>query len=110
MMFSGKIAFWEGDIETKPGVFVPNIVEKPYVGNITRNYRKFQTAENQQNDNLTVNNQLSIISDLYLRNNWHMIKYVEWNGAKWKVNTVEINYPRITLELGGLYHDKETTP
>lgn len=104
MKFSGVIGFWEKDAEVKPGVYKSQIVERPYTGDITRNYRKFNSAENQQNDNLRVNNQVSIVSDLYLCNNWASIKYVLWNGVKWKVNTVEVGHPRLVLEIGEVYN------
>lgn len=107
MKFSGKIGFWVEDIETKPGVFKPNIIEKSYVGDILRNNRRFQTAQNQQNENLVVNNQISIVSDLYIQQNWCSIKYVLWNGVRWKVSSVDIgSYPRVVLELGGVYNGK----
>lgn len=105
MKFSGKIGFWVEDIEIKPGVFKPNIIEKSYFGDILRNNRRFQTAQNQQNENLVVNNQISIISDLYIQQNWSSIKYVLWNGVRWKVSSIDIgSYPRIVLELGGVYN------
>lgn len=109
MKFSGKVGFWEKDVETIPGVYKPKIVEKPYVGDITRNYRKFQTGENQQNKNLNVNNQISIVSDLYMQKNWSSIKYVLWNGVKWEVNTVDVNFPRLVLEIGGVWNGEEAT-
>lgn len=108
MKFSGVIGFWEKDAEVKSGVYKSQIVERPYTGDITRNYRKFNSAENQQNDNLRVNNQVSIVSDLYLRNNWASIKYVLWNGVKWKVNTVEVGHPRLVLEIGEVYNGEES--
>lgn len=107
MKFSGIVGFWEGDIETSPGVWEPNIVERQYFGDVHRNTRRFQTDSNQSNDNLTVNNQISIISDLYMRQNWNSIRYIIWNNVKWKVNSVEVSYPRITLELGGEYNGAE---
>lgn len=106
MKFHGRIGFWLGDVETEPGVWKPNIVEKSYVGDILRNYRKFQPVSDKVNDDLTINNQFSILSDLYLRENLSSIRYVLWNGARWKINTVEINYPRIILEIGGVYNGK----
>lgn len=106
MKFHGRIGFWLGDVETEPGIWKPNIVEKTYVGDILRNYRKFQPVSDKANDDLTINNQFSILSDLYLRENLSSIRYVLWNGARWKINTVEINYPRITLEIGGVYNGK----
>ncbi len=108
MKFSGKIGFWEGDQEISPGVYKPKIIEKRYTGNITRNFRKFNPVENQQNKNLTLNNQVSIISDLYLRNNWASIKYILWNGVKWSVNTIDVGFPRLVLEIGGVWNGEET--
>lgn len=105
MKFSGKIGFWIKDIEKKPGVYRPEIIEKDYTGDIHRNTRRFQSVENQQNENLKIVNRLSIISDLYMQKNWGSIKYVSWNGVKWSVNSIDINsYPRVILELGGVYN------
>lgn len=107
MKFSGKIGFWIKDVEIKPGVFKPQIIEKNYTGDVLRNIRRFQSVENQQNENLAVNNKLSIISDLYLQQNWGSIKYVSWNGVNWQVSSVDIgSFPRIILELGGVYNGK----
>lgn len=110
MKFSGKIGFWLNDVETTPGVYKSYIEEKAYFGDVKKNIRRFQSAENQQNDNLILNNQLSIISDLYMQANWSSIKYVVWNGVKWKVNSIDItSYPRVLLELGGVYNEKTPT-
>lgn len=107
MKFSGKIGFWVEDAETKPGVYRNKIQEKAYKGDVLKNIRRFQTAENQQNEDLKITNRLSIVSDLYMKNNWPSIKYVEWNGIKWSVSSVDISsYPRAILELGGIYNGK----
>lgn len=107
MKFHGTIAFWKGDVEIRPGVWVPQIEEKPYTGDIYKNARSFQTPGEQQNPNLTLTNQISILSDLYLRENFNSIRYVIWNGVKWSVSQVSIEYPRITLQIGGVYHGQE---
>lgn len=100
------IGFWVGDKKTKPGVYEPNIKELPYTGDILKNYQQFQSVESKQNENLTINNRLSIVSNLYMRNNYHSIKYVKWNGIKWKVKSIDISsYPRVIMELGGLYDE-----
>lgn len=104
MKFVGKVGFWEKEIEVKPGVFRSDIIEKTYTGEVYRNNRRFQSGENQQNQNLVINNQISILSDLYARNNWASIRYVIWNGAKWQVTSVEVTYPRLVLEIGGVYN------
>lgn len=109
MKFSGMIGFWEKDIETKPGVYKPKIIEKKYVGDILNNSRRFQQVENQQNENLRITNRLSIICDLYMQKNWSSIRYVTWNNVNWKVNSVDISpYPRVIIELGGVYNGRTT--
>lgn len=109
MKFSGSIGFWEGDRETRPGIWTPTIVERPYVGDIYRFSHRFQSVNNHQNDDFIINNQISILADLYALQNWASIKYVVWNGSKWKVNSIDVTYPRLTLELGGLYNDENST-
>lgn len=108
MKFHGKIGFWVGDKETSPGIWTPNIEERRYYGDILQNSRRFQPRSNDQNDDLTVNNRFSILSDLYLRENFNSIRYVVWNGVKLSVSNVEIGYPRITLEVGGVYNGETT--
>lgn len=111
MKFSGKIGFWLGDKEVRPSIWNPEIEERPYKGDIIKNTRRFQNGESQ-NDDLVVSNRISILSDLYLRKNWSSIKYVIWNDVRLKVTSIDISYPRVILDIGGVYHGpirKETT-
>lgn len=111
MKFSGKIGFWTSEyVETKPGVYKPDIVEKPYTGDILRNQRRFQPGDNQQNENLVVSNRISIISDLYMKQNWSSIRYVVWNNVNWSVSSIDVSqYPRVLIDLGGVYNGKTGT-
>lgn len=104
MKFSGIIGFQENEEEVKPGVWKPKIVERSYLGEVLRNNRRFVYSD-KQNPNLTTTNQISILSDLYARQNWQSILYVIWNGIKWQVSNVDISYPRLTLDLGGVYSE-----
>lgn len=107
--FHGTIGFWTGDAETSSGIWEPQFVEKKYFGDVKRNSRRFQPNENQ-NDNLVVNVQLSIIGDLYVRENWTSIRYVVWNGVAWKATSINIEeYPRIIIQLGEVYNGKRPT-
>lgn len=105
MKFAGKIGFWLNDVEVSPGVFENKIVEKTYFGDVERNNRVWQQA-NQQNDQLKINNSISILSDLFAQKNLASIRYVIWNGVKLKVSSVSLDYPRIKLEIGGMYDGK----
>lgn len=111
MKFSGKVGFYTQEYkETKPGVYEPEIVEKPYTGDVLRDQRRFQPVENQQNENLIISNRISIISDLYMKQNWASVRYVIWNGAKWKVNSIDVSqYPRVLMDLGGVYNGETGT-
>lgn len=103
------MAKWFGKIgyavtsETRPGIWEEVIVERNYYGDMTRNSRRLQAAS-QVNDDININNELSIISDPYAMNSFHAMCYAEFMGTKWKITNVEVQYPRLILSLGGLYN------
>lgn len=105
------MAKWFGKIgyavtsETRPGIWEEVIVERNYYGDMTRNSRRLQAAS-QVNDDININNELSIISDPYAMNSFHAMRYAEFMGTKWKITNVEVQYPRLILSLGGLYNGK----
>lgn len=100
--YYGKIGYAE-TVETNPGVWTEQITERSYYGDMIRNTRRLQSAE-QVNDNINIANDLSIIADPYAINNFHTMRYAEFMGAKWKISNVEVQYPRLILTLGGLYN------
>ena len=89
--------------ETAPGVWVEDIVEHKYSGDVYRNTRKLQSG-NQVNDGIDISNEISILSDPFANENFHSMRYVTYMGAKWKVSSVEVRYPRLILTVGGLYN------
>ena len=94
----GKIGFTETK-EINPGVWEEVVTVREYYGDVTRNTRRFQSSENL-NDNVVVSNDISIVADPYAIQNFHSIRYIEFMGAKWKINNVEVSYPRLILTLG----------
>lgn len=98
----GKIGFAETK-ETSPGVWEEQITEREYFGDLTRNTRRLQLSE-YLNDDVTIANEISIISDPFANQNFHAMRYVEFMGTKWKVSTVEVQYPRLILSLGDIYN------
>ena len=89
--------------ETAPGVWTETIVERSYYGDLIRNTRKLQTAS-QVNDDINVSNEISIVADPYANENFHSMKYAEFMGTKWKITSVEVQYPRLVLTIGGVYN------
>ena len=103
--FYGKIGFAES-VETAPGVWEEPIVERNYYGEVVRNTRKL-VASNHLNDDISINNEISIIADPYAKDNFHSMRYVEFMGAAWEITSVEVQYPRLILSLGGVYNAKQ---
>ena len=100
--WAGKIGFAVPK-ETAPGVWKDAIVQRTYYGDMTRNTRRLQSSGNL-NDNLVITNELSIIADPYANENFHAIRYAEFMGTKWKINSVQVQFPRLILELGEVYN------
>lgn len=92
-------------VETSPGVWVEQITERSYYGDIRRNTRKLQSTEHL-NDDVTIANDISIVADPFAYQNFHAIRYVGFMGAKWKVSNIEVQHPRLSLTTGGLYNGK----
>ena len=100
--YYGKIGFAES-VESAPGVHVEKIVERNYYGELVRNSRRLQSA-NQLNDNINISNEISIVADPYADKNFHMMRYIEFMGTKWKINNVEVQSPRLILTVGGVWN------
>ena len=103
MKFYGKVGFIK-EVE-KPegsGIYVPEIIEKEYAGSIEQIVQKWQPAE-QVNDNIIFYNKFNLFVDPYTLENLGYMRYIEWQNSKWKISSISVNYPRISVEIGGLY-------
>lgn len=106
MRWYGKIGY-ATSVETSPGVWEDKITDKYYRGEIIRNSSRWNNS-NSINGDLTVSNQISILSDPYIIGNFQNIRYVEFMGTLWKVTEVTMQYPRLVLTLGGVYNEQQT--
>lgn len=100
--YYGRVGYAE-TVETSPGVWEEVLAERKYYGDVIRNSRRWENGESL-NDNLTVNNSISIIADDYAYKHFAFIRYVEWMGCLWKPSNVEVQRPRIILQIGGVYN------
>ena len=90
-------------VETESSLYEPKVTEHECFGELLRDTRRMQTGD-KVNDDLTLANTLSILADPALYEHFTAIQYAEIMGAKWKVTEVQVDFPRLTLTLGGLYH------
>ncbi len=103
--FYGAIGYAETK-ETSPGVWEEEITEREYFGDLIRSSRRLQASDNL-NDNIVINNEISIVSDPYAYENFHAMRYVVFMGAKWKIASVEAQYPRLIISIGEVYNEQK---
>lgn len=104
--FYGTVGYVE-TVETAPSVWDEQTIERQYYGDVVKNTKRYEKGEGL-NDNLNVNNTISIVADAYAEQHFFAIRYVEWMGARWKVSSVDVQRPRLILSLGGVYNGPET--
>lgn len=102
--FYGKVGYGESQ-ETEPGsgVWDDVITEVYYTGDVVRNIRQLKDGT-YLNDDLSVSNSISIVADAYANEHFFAIRYVEWAGTLWRVTSVEVQSPRLILNLGEVYN------
>lgn len=100
--FFGRVGYGE-TVESAPGVWVDEIVEYSYFGDVIRDSRELRQGENLNMD-LSVQNSISIVADEYANEHFFAIRYVEWAGSLWTISSVEVQRPRLLLRLGEVYN------
>ena len=99
----GKVGYAD-DVETEPGLWEHQIIEKDYYGDLIRTRWIQQTPSDGINDNIMIATDISIVADPYAMNHCSTMIYAEVMGIKWKVTDVLPEYPRLTLTLGGVWN------
>ena len=103
--FYGVIGY-VNTVETEPGVWEEQLVERSYYGDLVRNTSKFQTSGGV-NDDINISNEISIVADPYAIQNFSSMRYVEFMGSNLKITNVEVRYPRLVLSVGGVYNGEQ---
>lgn len=108
--YFGNVGY-RATVETEPGIWEETIVDRPYYGDVLRNYVRndFNSSLTTTNRTPTCNNSISILADPYAFENFHNIAYAVYMGTKWTVSNVEVQYPRLILSLGGVYSGENKT-
>lgn len=101
----GKVGYSETE-ETAPGVWTPpHDTVREYYGDIVSNSTRWSGNPDSTNDNLTVNTRISIVADAFAFEKFYSIKWIEFMGVRWKVDSVDPNQPpRLILTLGGVWN------
>lgn len=98
-------------VETEPGIWEEQIIERPYSGDLVRNYGKHESSGGV-NDNISIDNEVDIVADPYAMEHFFAMKYIKFQmpklGGTWKITNAEVIYPRIKLTIGGVYNVNES--
>lgn len=102
--YCGRIGYAQ-TVEKNPGVWVEDIIERTYFGDITKNSRRM-SSDSHINSNVTTNNVISIVADPYAYEHIFDMRYVTWMKQKWLIINVDVQRPRLILTLGGVYNEE----
>ena len=103
MKYCGKIGYAVQE-EIRPGVYSPaTVTERQYMGDVVKANSRWEGSD-QANDDMNIRNELSILGDAFAFQHFSDIRYAEWMGNVWKVKSVEVQYPRLILSIGGVYN------
>lgn len=113
MKWHGMIGF-ETQVEVsddpnKATVWKPRIIPRHYYGDVQRVVRRYDRDDKVNND-ISINNQFSVISDPFANQNFNNMKWIEWNGRKWRITEITVEPPRLTINIGGEYYDGNNAP
>ena len=89
--------------ETSPGVWVEEITERNYYGDVVRNRVNVQQGTTV-NAGVTISKQISIIADPFAFENFTNMRYITYLNQKWSITGVDVEYPRLILTIGGVYN------
>lgn len=99
--FFGKVGYASSSRE---GGVVENVItERTYVGEELKNTRYFAT-EDTVLGKVSFQTRISILADAYALENFKDIRYVEWAGSFYDVDTIDVERPRLILVVGGKYN------
>lgn len=103
--FCGVIGFSNyTEVDPDSGIWVnKDPLQRTYRGDILRSLIQNQNGD-KINGDISLCNDISIIADPYALENSSSMIYVIYKSIKWKINSVEINFPRMILRIGGVYN------
>lgn len=103
--WAGVIGFAE-TVRGEDDISRTTIVEKRFTGDVLQNYRKWDDSDTINGD-ILVSNRISVIAKDYMLSHLQYMRYVTWQGAKWRISSISVAYPRVILSIGDLYNETE---
>lgn len=89
--------------ETSPGVWSSVENTTMMKGDIIRQSASSQNGD-KVNSDITLNHRVSLIGDAYSFGNYYNFKWIEIDGLRWEISSIEIQRPRLIVTLGGVWN------
>lgn len=105
--WAGVIGYKIDELDDETGIWRNEIVEKRAKGDLNRIFNRNQSSSLGVNDNVNISNTISIVGDRFATSHLQQILYVSFGGSLWKVESVEVVPPRLTLSIGGVYNGEQ---
>lgn len=101
--FAGLVGYVSQE-ESAPGVWTPVEQTRKMKGDFYMESSRHQNGD-KVNTDIALNHRVSLVGDSYSFANYHAIRWVEVNGVKWEVTSIEVKRPRLIVNVGGLYNE-----
>jgi hypothetical protein len=100
--YAGEVGYVKS-VETRPGIFTPSEQVRFMRGDILSQSKRYEGSD-KVNDDISLNNRITLLGDRYAFENYMFLKFVTIDGIRWKVSSVEVARPRLILTVGGEYN------
>lgn len=102
MKWFGKIGY-ALDTEVSPGIWEHNVIEREHFGDVL-SFRRNEQPGNEIVEGITLTNKISILADPFAESSIESMLYLTFMGTKWNITNIDVEYPRLIISLGGVYH------
>jgi len=85
------------------GNFLPEKHVYPYSGDVI-NLSSNRVPGDGANSDIKLSKRISIVGDPFAYQHFMNITYVEWMGVRYQVPSVDVQFPRLIMEVGGVYN------
>lgn len=100
--YAGEVGYVT-TVETRPGIFTPSEHVRFMRGDIISQSKRYEGGA-KVNDDISLNNRITLLGDAYSFANYMFLKFVTIDGRRWKVSSVEVARPRLILTVGEEYN------
>jgi len=105
--FYGEIGFGH-IVETAPGITEDVITERKFYGDVLRS--NLRTNDNDKiNTDTLLNNSIRIVGTKYAFDNIRHMRYIKFEGVLWKIDTIQVERPRLVIGMGDVYNGPKAT-